>query len=126
MHAFNASKPSALQVSGLQEFAAAIWERRRRIPSQTYNDPLDHVFTEFDVDGDGKLTTDEIAAALKSRNVDVTPEQIEQFVLGVDKNHNGCVDRQEFPDFIFAMAVADLKSRGLPAGRWEKLQPPKP
>lgn len=59
-----------------------IWERRRRIPSTTYNDPLDHIFTEFDEDGDGHLTTAEIATALKSRNVEITPEQINEFIRG--------------------------------------------
>jgi Ca2+-binding EF-hand superfamily protein len=59
-----------------------IWERRRRIPSTTYNDPLDHIFTEFDEDGDGHLTSEEIASALKSRNVDITPEQIKEFIRG--------------------------------------------
>jgi Ca2+-binding EF-hand superfamily protein len=62
--------------------AMQIWERRRRIPSTTYNDPLDHIFTEFDEDGDGHLTSEEIATALKSRNVDITPEQIKEFIRG--------------------------------------------
>jgi hypothetical protein len=59
-----------------------IWERRRRIPSTTYNDPLDHIFTEFDEDGDGHLTSEEIATALKSRNVEITPDQIKEFIRG--------------------------------------------
>ena len=42
-----------------------IWERRRRIPSQVYNDPLSQLFTEFDADGDGHLTAQEIADALR-------------------------------------------------------------
>lgn len=59
-----------------------IWERRRRIPSTTYNDPLDHIFTEFDEDGDGHLTSVEIANALKSRGVAATPEQVQEFIDG--------------------------------------------
>jgi hypothetical protein len=42
-----------------------IWERRRRIPANIYNDPLLQIFTEFDVDKDGHLTAQEIADALK-------------------------------------------------------------
>lgn len=124
MHAYQASKPTALQVDGLQDFAASVWERRRRIPSQTYNDPLDHVFTEFDLDNDGKLTAAEIAYALQSRNVDVTPEQVQIFIAASDTNGNSCIDRHEFPEFIFHMAVADLQSRGLPAGKWDQRKPP--
>lgn len=41
-----------------------IWERQRRIPSTTYTDPLGKLFNEFDVDGDGHLTAQEIADAL--------------------------------------------------------------
>lgn len=41
-----------------------IWERRRRIPSTIYNDPLLKMFNEFDADGDGHLTAQEIADAL--------------------------------------------------------------
>lgn len=59
-----------------------VWERRRRIPSSTYNDPLDHIFTEFDEDGDGHLTSVEIANALKSRGVEAKPDQVQEFIDG--------------------------------------------
>lgn len=110
LHAFEASKPVCVRMPGLQQFAAAIWERRRRIPSTTYNDPLDHIFTEFDEDGDGHLTSDEIARALQSRGVAAQPEQVQDFIDAIDVNKNGTVERSEFADFIFHMAVADLKS----------------
>eukprot|EP00882_Tetradesmus_deserticola_P031377 GHRQ01035479.1.p1 GENE.GHRQ01035479.1~~GHRQ01035479.1.p1 ORF type:complete len:126 (-),score=46.12 GHRQ01035479.1:631-1008(-) len=89
---------------------AQIWERRRRIPSTTYNDPLAHIFSEFDKDGDGHLTSEEIAEALNSRNVEITPEQIREFIRAADDNNNGTVERAEFPQLIFHMAIADLKS----------------
>eukprot|EP00878_Enallax_costatus_P014356 GHUV01015016.1.p1 GENE.GHUV01015016.1~~GHUV01015016.1.p1 ORF type:complete len:174 (+),score=44.41 GHUV01015016.1:82-603(+) len=110
MHAFEAAKPPSSRIPGLQAFAAAIWERRRRIPSTTYNDPLAHIFSEFDKDGDGHLTSEEIAEALNSRNVEITPEQIREFIRAADDNNNGTVERAEFPQLIFHMAIADLKS----------------
>jgi hypothetical protein len=82
MHAFEAARPRAMRLPGMQEFAASIWERRRRIPSQTYSDPLDHIFTEFDADGDGKLSAAEIAAALSARGVEATEEQVQMFIEG--------------------------------------------
>lgn len=109
MHAFEASKPLAAAIPGLQQFAASIWERRRRIPSTTYNDPLDHIFTEFDENGDGHLTAEEIARALRSRGVEATPEQVQLYIEATDSNENGTVERSEFADFVFHMAVADLK-----------------
>jgi Ca2+-binding EF-hand superfamily protein len=110
MTAYEASKPVNVRMPGLQQFAAAVWERRRRIPSSTYNDPLDHIFTEFDEDGDGHLTSVEIANALSSRGVDAKPEQVQEFIDAIDVNKNGTVERNEFADFIFHLAVADLKT----------------
>lgn len=43
-----------------------VWDRRRHVPSQVYNDPLLHLFEEFDKDSDGHLTHMEIAEALQS------------------------------------------------------------
>jgi len=109
LHAFEASKPAA-RIPGLQQFAAAVWERRRRIPSQTYNDPLDHIFTEFDSDGDGHLTAEEIATALQSRGVKATPDLVQEFIDAADTDGNGTVERNEWPNFIFHMANADLRT----------------
>jgi Ca2+-binding EF-hand superfamily protein len=43
---------------------------------------LDHIFTEFDEDGDGHLTAVEIAHALKSRGVEANVEQVQEFIDG--------------------------------------------
>jgi hypothetical protein len=74
-HPTSAGRPCAAN-------AAQIWERRRRIPSATFNDPLDHIFTEFDEDGDGHLTAVEIAHALRSRGVDADEKQVQEFING--------------------------------------------
>ena len=59
-----------------------IWERRRRIPSTTYNDPLDHIFTEFDEDGDGHLTAEEVTKALRSRGVQADVKTVQGYIDG--------------------------------------------
>lgn len=82
MHAFEASRPPTVRIPGLQEFAAAIWERRRRIPSTMYNDPLDHIFAEFDEDSDGSLSAGEITRALESRGVAATEEAVQAYIDG--------------------------------------------
>lgn len=110
MHALESAKPVKLRMPGMQQFAAAIWERRRRIPSATFNDPLDHIFTEFDEDGDGHLTAVEITHALQSRGVEADVKQVQEFIDAIDTNANGTVERTEFADFIFHLAVAELKS----------------
>ncbi|KAF6259031.1 hypothetical protein COO60DRAFT_1062491 [Scenedesmus sp. NREL 46B-D3] len=104
------NSPASLLCKHCRATNAQIWERRRRIPSTTYNDPLDHIFTEFDKDGDGHLTSEEIAVALNSRSVEITPAQIKEFIRAADENNNGTVERAEFPQLIFHMAIADLKS----------------
>lgn len=106
--AFGDSLPEATRIPGLQAFAGAIWERQRRIPSTTYNDPLGKIFNEFDADGDGHLTAQEIADALLSNNVKITPAQVQVFIDSVDVNQNKTIERAEFPDLIFHMATADL------------------
>lgn len=108
MQAVQQSKPAS-RISGLQEFAAAIWERKRRIPSTTYNDPLQHLFNEFDLDNDGCLTAAEVAAALQQRNVEVTEEVVQRYIDEIDTNNNGTVERHEWEHFIFHMASVDLR-----------------
>lgn len=69
-----------------------VWERRRRIPSATYSDPLDHIFTEFDEDSDGHLTAAEIARALQSRHVKASEAQVQEFIDG--EQAGSCIFRQ--------------------------------
>ncbi|GAB4821781.1 hypothetical protein N2152v2_008827 [Parachlorella kessleri] len=94
----------------MQEFASALLARSR-IPSQQYIDPLNHIFDEFDSDKDGHLCSREVAAALRSRGVDITPEQAQMFIEAVDLDSNQTVEKSEFRDLILHMAAADLHSR---------------
>ncbi len=43
---------------------------------------MDHIFTEFDEDGDGHLTAVEIAHALASRGVEAEAAQVQEFIDG--------------------------------------------
>jgi hypothetical protein len=103
--AFEDAMPVPAKVPGLQQFAASIWDRRKRIPSR--QDPLLTLFDEvnkkrgiiiepqlcstmlsvpthipsptwqFDRDNDGVLSSDEIAEALSSRGVnEITTAQV--------------------------------------------------
>lgn len=56
--------------------------QRRRIPSSTLTDPLMRIFDEFDRDRDGHLSAAELAAALRSRKVDISEEVVQQFIEG--------------------------------------------
>jgi Ca2+-binding EF-hand superfamily protein len=85
-----------------------IWERRRRIPSQLYNDPLVRLFEEFDLNSDSRLTAEEIAEALQSKRVDMSPQQVKLFIDVADADGNGTIEKSEFPGLLWHMATADL------------------
>ncbi|KAL4458808.1 hypothetical protein ABPG75_013673 [Micractinium tetrahymenae] len=97
------------RIKGMQEFAGALLARQR-IPSGAYADPLSHIFDEFDVDRDGSLSAAEVAAALRSRQVDITDEQAAMFIDAVDMEHHA-ISKAEFRELIMHMAAADLHSR---------------
>lgn len=111
------SLPEDMRITGMQDFAAAIWERHRQIPStaSSSGDPLMRIFDEFDNDHDGQLSAKEIAAALRSRKVDISEDQVQQFIEVSDVNNNGTVDKEEFPAFIQHMASVDLHYRQMAA-----------
>lgn len=109
--AFEESKPEVLQVEGLQEFAAAIWQRRSNIPSSNFKDPLLNIFDEFDTDSTGELTAEQIAKALNSYSVAVSTEQVQWYITRFEEHQQKkftSISRQEFPMFIFSMAIGDL------------------
>jgi len=110
MHAFQEAQPEKVRLPGMQEFAAGLLSRQR-IPSQQYMDPLGHIFQEFDKDNDGYLRPEELAAALRSRNVTITDEQAAMFIDVVDVTHTHKVNQAEFRDLVLHMAAADLHSR---------------
>ncbi|KAA6424506.1 MAG: hypothetical protein FRX49_05718 [Trebouxia sp. A1-2] len=112
--AYRNSQADTICVPGLQEFAGSIWARRRNISS--YQDPLEHIFSEFDEDQDGYLNAADVTAALGSRNVNITPEQAQMFLEVSDVDSDHVVGKHEFADFIFHMAAADLAHGSEPSG----------
>eukprot|EP00798_Chlamydomonas_sp_ICE-L_P016931 gene16931-23201_t len=95
-------------VPGLQEFAAAVMQRRRAIPSPTFKDPLLHMFDEFDADNDGILSANEIASALRSYGVDVHTDQVQQYISMFEESKALTISRNKFPEFVYSMSIADL------------------
>ncbi|KAL6756241.1 hypothetical protein V8C86DRAFT_2436260 [Haematococcus lacustris] len=129
--AFEAAKPSAMRVPGLQEFAAALWARRRY---STSGDPLHHLFKEYDADNDGKLKADEIAAAFASHNVSISAEQVKALIATYVTDSETCdtdpdsapatdtISAQMWPEWIHSLAISELHSRGAcPLGLWREV-----
>lgn len=104
---------AGIQLNGIQQFAAAIWDRQRNIPTQGRKDPLERIFDSFDTDHDGHLSPSEIAAALRSRGVDLTEDIARKFVEASDADNNETVEKSEFAALIVHMASADLRVKQL-------------
>ena len=79
-------------------------------------------FSLFDVDGDGKLTVDEIGDVLRELGQEVSDEDLREIIEEFDENQNGQIDFDEFlwlmtrragvkdsvPDLMRAAASAEL------------------
>ncbi|GFH20716.1 uncharacterized protein HaLaN_17883 [Haematococcus lacustris] len=125
-----------------QEFAAALWARRRY---STSGDPLHHLFKhhwtmspmahakEYDADNDGKLKADEIAAAFASHSVSISAEQVKALIATYVIDSETCdtdpdsapatdtISAQMWPEWIHSLAISELHSRG--GLQWLSLKP---
>jgi len=66
------------------------------------NDNLKLCFNEFDTDGSGKISVDEISAIFKNGNNE-NPEDIEVFkkmIKDADENGDGEISFEEFQDIM--------------------------
>jgi len=61
---------------------------------------LTAIFHKFDVDNDGKLSTEELAEGLKEMQID--SDSIKEMVRAVDMDHNGTVEYSEFVAALLA------------------------
>ncbi|KAJ1563922.1 calmodulin-like 3, partial [Cladochytrium tenue] len=50
----------------------------------------------FDKNKDGKISTDDLAAALKSIGRESTPAEVQELINSIDTDGNGTVDQSEF------------------------------
>lgn len=110
---------AGIQLAGIQQFAAAIWDRQKHIPAQGPKPPLERIFDAFDADGDGELTPSEIAAALRSRGVDITEEVARKFVQASDEDNNETVEKAHFGTLVLLMASADLRVKMISENNYE-------
>ena len=57
---------------------------------------LEEAFKKADINGDGKLSVDEYSRILTENGVIITREEIIQMIKFADKDHDGCISRDEF------------------------------
>lgn len=57
---------------------------------------LRRLFIQIDLNGDGKITSDEFQQALKSYGLNYTEQEIRELMNKLDTNNNGFIDYTEF------------------------------
>jgi len=69
------------------------------------------LFNLFDKDGNGSITTNELAAVLKEIGKNVTEKELKEMVRKVDCNENGCIEFDEFIKMLNLKAQAMFKEK---------------
>jgi len=64
----------------------------------TTNDELTRTFTEFDGDGDGRITADEFRQAMATRGEETSDKDLEQIFGKADHDEDGKIDLAEFTE----------------------------
>ena len=57
---------------------------------------LTQAFGQFDIDGDGSITVDELRRVLAALRVDVSEEEVSRMMRAADLDGNGTIDLDEF------------------------------
>jgi Ca2+-binding EF-hand superfamily protein len=63
---------------------------------KTSSRPLQEIFNEFDVDGNGVVTVVEFRNAIRKLNLGLSSKEIDQLMMRIDANSDGMIDYSEF------------------------------
>ena len=91
--------------NGADEFAslkAKITAQGKRTLNNEQIQRLKEVFDHFDADGSGSIDADELVNVFSSMGQDVTREDMEEMIRGVDDDDSGQI---EFPEFMMLMCT---------------------
>ena len=75
---------------------AAIGHQKGLSPQKLTDDMLGAVFDEFDVDGSGALTAEELAVAISRLGVTMTDAELKELFVEMDSEMTGDIRRHEF------------------------------
>ncbi|KAH7281985.1 hypothetical protein KP509_35G006600 [Ceratopteris richardii] len=64
---------------------------------------LRDLFQSFDIDGDGRISLEELHAVLNSLGIHVSKEESDSILSRIDTDNNGHIDFEEFKSFLKAM-----------------------
>ena len=90
------------------EFISAAFDKRALLTQEN----LDAAFKTFDIDGNGKITKDELKAVFAAGQASsATNEAWESIMRDVDKDGDGEIDYQEFTEVMKAVLGTGAKER---------------
>ena len=87
-----------LMIANATEVLSKFWKCFRDVKV------LRQAFKQFDIDGDGKITKQEVAQGMKKSNRDFTMEDIETLFILADKDGDGQIDFAEFATIMIPTA----------------------
>ena len=96
---------STLKVTGKSIYASVVRllkeaaAKKRRLFGSVIND-LSSMFRAADIDGDGHITTEELAAAFRRLDLGFQDEQIAEMMRDMDIDGNNTIEQDEFFDAI--------------------------
>lgn len=70
-------------------------------------DELQKVFNRFDANGDGKISSSELANVLRALGSESSPEEMKRVMEEIDTDHDGCINLEEFAQFCKSGSNAD-------------------
>ncbi|RVW17390.1 Calcium-binding allergen Ole e 8 [Vitis vinifera] len=59
-------------------------------------DELQKVFNRFDANGDGKISSSELANVLRALGSESSPEEMSRVMKEIDTDDDGCINLEEF------------------------------
>ncbi|KAH7300984.1 hypothetical protein KP509_23G006700 [Ceratopteris richardii] len=86
------------------------------VPARTaYLQELEEVFAQFDANGDGKISAEELRSVLSSLGEDVTREEAALMVADIDSDGDGFIDLAEFVEMNRALQAASTDEEEMAA-----------
>ncbi|KAF9426209.1 calmodulin-like 3 [Podila epigama] len=61
---------------------------------------IDAIFKEFDLDGNGVITADELGKVLSRQGENLTKEQLKDMIKAADLNGDNVIDKEEFARMV--------------------------
>lgn len=83
-----------------EEFIVLMTKRQQAGKFMTEEEEITRAFKLFDVDGDGKITSNELRVMMQNLGSDLTPDEVELLIKEADYDGNGELDLAEFTTFM--------------------------